>query len=207
MHHHLGHARGAGGEVDDQDVAVAQLRRDEALVRLLNALAVVQPALPLAAAQGQIAQVGALGLGLLDLFQRPGLVRRDDHADVGRVYAVGDVLGGQLDAGGDEHHAQPMQRQGGDPILPVALEDEQHPVALLQPKALQIAGRLLAQAGHLLEAELPPVAVVVQIDQGALVGLGLGPGVHHVPGEAEVARHVQLVVFLKILVGIKARLG
>ena len=112
LHHGLGHAGGAAGEEHQHPVLVLGHVRpgggDKFGGGLIDQGLKVQPAFgdtgPYAHAVVQNA--GVLFGGMVDGGHAIGIVDRHDEADVGGLHTVEHIFGGQLVAGGDEHHAQ-----------------------------------------------------------------------------------------------------
>ena len=95
--HHLGHAAGAGGEVDEQRIVVFVQRQRALEVRpcFCHLLVEGEPALPPPAGGDAQLQRGALGQRQVQLLRERAVGGADDRGDVRRVGAVDDVLLGQ----------------------------------------------------------------------------------------------------------------
>ena len=207
MHNELGHAGGAGGEVAHQHIVIANLGHGEIGRGVFDAGIVIQPAFLFAAHLEDMLQAGALRHGILHLLLAPGIIGGDDGLDIRRIDAVDDIFGSQLHACGDDDHAHSVAGNGGDPVLPIALEQGHDAVALLQAQRRQVVGRLLGKLGNLLKSEFPALAAVVEPDKGALGFVGLCPRIHNIPCKIEFFRHIQLVIFLEVRIRIERRAG
>ena len=209
--HHLGHARGARGEVHQHNVVPAggllAGGAGEGVGELLQLLVEVQPALPLLRHQNLVLQGGDVRLGGLHLLNDEGVVDAHHRADLGGVAPVDDVLFRQLQGAGDEDGPQFVQGRGAHPVLPPAAEDEHHHAALLHAQALKEVGGLVGQALDVGKGEDFLVVLLIAPHQGFFLGLFFGPGVHHVKAEVEVLRHVHGIIGFKILVGVKLDTG
>ena len=197
---HLGHAGGAGGEVDEHHVfrrgvvaAVHGVRRlGEQAIKVLKALV-------RAAQRGGDAQVRALFLRSAHVGEQFFLAHADERAGVGGVYAVGDVLFLQLVRGGDLDGADAHQPQRAQPVFIAALEHQKHRLALLHTQRAQGVGRLDREAGKLGEGEDALLARVVRPDHRHLIGGEAGVFVDDVAGEVEVFRGGIAVIGKEIL--------
>ena len=209
--HHLGIAGGARGEVEQRDVLVARGRQPggpgEFGAGPGQGLVEVDPAGPRAAHRHLQLQGGRLRLRGVHVLQHQGVRRGHDQLDVRGVVPVDEVLGGELVGGGDGDGAQLVQRQQAEPELVAPLEDQHHRVALADAQGAEQVGGAVAGLAHLREGEAGGLAAVVAPDQGHLVGLGAGVLVHHVVGEVEGGRHIDLEMVPEVLVGVEFRLG
>ena len=199
---HLGHARGAGGEVHHQDVIVAGqlLRRGEILAGRVHQGGQVQPAG--AVAQGdEVLEGAALGQSLLHMMAYLIQVHRHNGLDGRRLAAVDHVLLHQLGRGRDDNTPQLHQCQGAEPVFIPPLEHQHHRVALLQPQGAEHVGHAVAHAAHVPEGEALFLPCHVGPYHGGLVRGQAGVLVHNVVGEVEPGRDAQGIMLLKVLLG------
>ena len=129
---HLGHARGAGSEVYEQDVVRGALRLigDAQLVAALFRLGgVVDKSFPLADGGGA-AHAGHFAHRLQDVAAQLVFVDGYDHLDLRLVHAVHEVLFHQHVRGGDGDGADLGKRHQRRPVFVAALQNDQHRVAL-----------------------------------------------------------------------------
>ena len=110
-------------------------------------------------------------------------------------------MGGEHVGGRDGHGPYFVQGKHGYPELIAALEDEHHHVATADAELLEIGGGTVALLAEVGKGEADALPLVIGPEQGQLVGLFLGPSVHHIVGEVEVVGHDKFqmldVVFLR----------
>ena len=205
--HQLGHAGGAAGEIHQHHVVPAGglvVRRAGKHVRMaVHAGVQVQPALAGAAHDNPVLQRGNLGEGGVHLRNHEVVVHADHGLDAGGVAAVHDVLLRQLQRGGNQYHAQLVQRRGAYPVLPAAAHDHHRHVALAQPKVAQEVGDAVGHAADVGKREHALLVFLVDPHQRPLFRLGLGPGVHDVVAEVEILGHVDGKLIPELLVAFK----
>ena len=211
MPHHLGHPRGAGGEVHQHGVVPAgglfPSGAGELIGEFFHLHVQIQPAFPALHHQYFIFQGGDVALGSLHLLNDKGVVDAHHGTHLGGVAPVDDVLLGQLQRAGEQDGADLVQGGGADPILPPAAEDQHHHRALLHAKAFEEVGSLIGQPLDVGKGEDLLVVLFVAPHQGLLFRLGVCPGVHHVKAKVEILWHVHFIVRFKILVGVKLDAG
>ncbi len=205
--HHFGHPRGAGGKVNEHQILGGEGSVcHKAGGTPLQGGRIIQPAgTALRTVHQRLAgeAFAAFFQGRLALGNNPVILEGDEKPHPCGVHPVGDVLGGKLVGGRDNHRPDAVEGHGGDPVLPPALQEAHHPVPLLHPPGQQPLGGPPGKGGDLPEGKGQAVAVVVAPLQGPLIRLRLRPGIHHMGGKVEIRRATEPVVFLKILIGIK----
>ncbi len=205
--HQLGHAGGAAGEVHQHHIVPAggliARRALEGLGASVHLRVQVEPALPGRADQYPVLKGRYLRRGQLHLLHHERVVHADHGLHPGGVAAVHDVLLSQLQRGGDQYDAQLVQRRGAHPVLPAAAQYHHHHVALFEPQAPQEVGHAVGQLHDVGEGEGLLLPLLADPQKRPLVGLLLGPGVHHVVAEVEVLRHVDGELLPECLVAVK----
>ena len=187
MNGDLGIAAGAGGKEHQHGiVAAGGVRRTvkvagEHLVFGVKGL----PAFLFAVDHHLDHGLAILGDGPVGL-RRHRAVRRAHHGGHARgLEAISNVLFQQLVGRQDHDGSQLVQSVDDEPELIMALEDQHHLVALFDADGLEIVGGASAFPLDLIEGEAALGLVLGDMQEGQLVGVLLGDGVHHVEGEIE----------------------
>ena len=201
---HLGHARRAGGEVEEQRVVPGGLDPLEVPVVLFELLRIGEPALPPAADDKLGVDPVILPARLVDILGDVALARADAGGDASRLEAVNEVVGGQQVGGGHADRAELVEREDGEPELIVPFQHQQDHVALFDAVVGEHLGAFVGIELHLAEGEHPLLPRHVAPDHGAAVRLEAGDLVHHVVGKVEVIgdhrlKVVEHAVFVKAL--------
>ena len=207
MRHHLGHARGARGEVHQHDVVVRVGPRGQSgrVARFLHQAGKIQETLarPAQAGRGHAALLRG-GKRVLAHFV---LTHADHQLRLRSGDAVSNVLLLQLRGGRNLDAAQLHQAQRDRPVFPAALEQQDHHIALFQPQRLERVRGLVGKAAEIAKGEDALFLRVVRPDHGALAGGQARVLVHHIVGEIEVFRHRIIVIGEEILQGIIIQAG
>ncbi|OQC19943.1 MAG: hypothetical protein BWX70_03293 [Verrucomicrobia bacterium ADurb.Bin070] len=193
--HHLGHAGGTGGEVEQHDVAGTGLTRAVCLVQRVgcrrHAGIEIQP-VPAGAARphyGAQADLDLCGRLIHRLAQR-GLVHRDDRLHTGGLDPVRHILLHELRRRGNGDRAQPAEPQQREPELVAPPQHQHHGVALADPHRLKNMGGAHAFARDLGHREDPLAPLVVAPHQRTTVRVCCRDLVNHIERKIEAFRHV-----------------
>ena len=132
----------------------------------------------------------------------------DDHAGLGPVHAVGDVLRGEEHGAGHGDDAELDHADHRDVPLGNALEHDEDAVALLETELPEHVREAVGEAAEVEEGVVVGLLrVALDGDEGELRAV-LGPAIHHVESEVEVLRYVQLERVVKgLVIGLFGRSG
>ena len=205
MQHHLGHAGGAGGKVEEHDVLILGISIAHRLLPLVGgggeALVVAAPAGAAGAHQHLVAQGRAVGLGLLHGVRHAGgVLRADDGGHVRSVDTVADVLGSKQVRGRDGDGPDLVQGNDDGPELVVPLEDQHHGVALLHADGLEVVGGAVGIQHHAAEVVRYHIALGIGPQEGLAVGILPSQAIHHVVGKVEGIRALEAEILVEILI-------
>ena len=111
--------------------------------------------------------------------------------DLGLVAAEDDVLAREQMGGRNGDGADLVQGRHRDPPFQAALEDQHHAVAPTDADGVEIRGHFVGEHLVFSVGEMALVSVVVDVEDGFLLGLRGRIGVDHVVGEIEMFGLVQ----------------
>ena len=206
--HHLRLSRGAAGEIHQHGVAVG-VHKGGAL-EFRGLLPFLLPVVPAAGNLGLVFRQAVadgheflhrrtFGHGGLHLTHHVVVVNADNGLDAGPGVSVNNVVLGQHVGGRNHHRTNLMQGQHYHPPFVAPLQDEHHGVVLADADALQVRGGLVGLLFQLTETCAYLFAFVVGPEQCQLVGVCLGPFIHHVVGKIEILRDDEFQVLVVIL--------
>ena len=199
VRHHLGHARGARGEVHQHDVVVRVGPRGQSGrgARFLHHAGKIQETFARSAQAGR--GHAAFLRGGKRVLAHLVLAHADHQLCLGSGDAVGNILLLQLRGGRNLDAAQLHQAQRDRPVFPAALEQQDHHIALLQPQRLERVCGLVRKAAKIAKGEDALLLRLVRPDHGALVGGQARVFIHHIVSEIEVLRHRIIIIGEEIL--------
>ena len=212
MGHHLGHARGAGGEVEEHDVLILGIGVAGGLFPHVGgggkALVIAQPARALGAHQHAVFQVGTIRGGFLHgVGHTGGVLRADDGGHVRRLHPVADVLGGEQVGSRDGDGADLVQGDDDGPELMMPLEDEHHGVALFHADGLEVVGRAVGIQHHPPEIVAHHVPLGVRPQKRWTLRVLPAQAVHHVVSKVKGGGTLQAEILIEILIADKVTLN
>ena len=193
---HLGIAGGAGGKERQQGIIAAGRVFPSFVMAAVQAVFGVEvvPAFSLyrAVFSGRTAVDQNPDHGLAVFFQclvglcgSFAVCGTQNGGNTGGFKTVGKVVNQQLVGGGDGNGTDLVQTDHSQPVLPVPLEHQHNPVALLDTQRLEVVGASGGTVHDVTEGEAAFAHVVAHVLHGQSVRLFLPHGVHQVKGKVE----------------------
>ena len=210
MRNHLGHAGGAAGEVEQQEVMVVRIGIPRGLVPhgalQGHFLLIAVEALALAAQNHHVLEAFALLHGDFRASEHAFVLVGDDHhLDARRVHAVEHILFGQKMGGGHAHGAQLVQSHENRPEFQMPAENQHHLVALADAQGLEQVGCAVAFFLQLSKGITDAGTGFVRPKHGQPVGFLLSDPVGHVIGKVEALRAGNAEFLVEIIIGGEGR--
>ena len=143
---------------------------------------------------------GGFGHSLLNMFRNIILINSHNHLDLGRIASEYDIFRCKHVGCRDADCTYLMQCQHGEPPLVAPLEDKHDHIPFADSQGFEVGCSLVHILLHLGKGEILPVSPVVNPQHGFGFRCLSRQHIHHIIGEVEVLRNIQLEIIEKVFV-------